>query len=240
LSTRHTASPFRDSGLWTGPGTSLGARPTPCLHPLCIHPTRRPPAPSLAPPAGRGPAERADLLRFNNVASCIRREAPLSIPFPEVPFGEDFAWALRALASGWALHFEPDAGVYHAHSYRPAAALRRYRTDAVFHREFYGAQIRPSLLSAVKGGLYEVKEDLRHLARIGPGAKGFWRALVRSPFLRFAQTYGQYQGSSSERSSGVDAEAWKAARRAGAVGLASSSPEPQVPESRCRLAGGQP
>ncbi len=164
-------------------------------------------------------SERAELLRFNNVASCIRREALEAIPFPEVPFGEDFAWAARAMAAGWGIHFEPTAVVHHAHRYGPLAALRRYRTDAVFHREFYGARVRPNLFTVVKGSLYEIKEDLKHLGglvrREGLRARGLFRALLMSPPLRIAQTYGQYLGSVGRGGASKEVAAWEAARARG-------------------------
>lgn len=178
--------------------------------------------------------ERAELLRFNNVASCIRREAFEAIPFPEVPFGEDFAWAARAMAAGWGIHFEPTAVVHHAHRYGPLAALRRYRTDAVFHREFYGARVRPNLLTVVKGSLYEVKEDMKHLVglfrRKGFRARGILRSLLMSPALRVAQTYGQYLGSVGRGSAAVDIAAWDAARERGELDVPFGAESP-VPSS---------
>ncbi|QDV06913.1 Glycosyl transferase family 2 [Planctomycetes bacterium Poly30] len=161
--------------------------------------------------------ERSDLLRFNNVASCVRRDVLEAIPFPDVPFGEDFAWAASAMAKGWGIHFEPTASVYHAHRYGPMAALRRYRTDAVFQREFHGTRVRASLLSVVKGTLYEIKEDGRHLARLGPMGRGVVRAALTSPFLRFFQTLGQYLGSSGRGGASVEVAAWEAAREAARV-----------------------
>ncbi|MFT6107651.1 MAG: rhamnosyltransferase [Planctomycetota bacterium] len=162
-------------------------------------------------------AERADLLRFNNVASCVRRELLEEIPFPEVPFGEDFAWARQAMAAGWAIHFEPKAAVFHAHRYGPMAALRRYRTDAVFHRQFHGNRIRPSLFSVVKGTLHEIREDARYLARLGPDKKGRLSAALVSPVLRCFQTFGQYLGSSGRGGAASEVAAWEAARARGEI-----------------------
>ncbi|MEM8711819.1 MAG: glycosyltransferase family 2 protein [Planctomycetota bacterium] len=197
--------------------------------------------------AAMDPSERADLLRFNNVASCVRRRALEAIPFPEVPFGEDFAWAMRALAAGWKLRFEPEAVVHHAHRYGPSAAFQRYRTDAIFHREFHGSRIRPTLLSVAKGTLFEVKEDLKHLGRLGPFAKGVWRALISSPFLRLAQTYGQYLGSSPGKAPAAESAAWSSARASGAIGLSptgevivDASAAGPMTDSQSRLAGGRP
>lgn len=146
-------------------------------------------------PAGKhlrdlGADERARLCAFNDVASAIRASVFRQIPFPDVAFGEDVAWAALTLEAGHRLRFEPRAVVLHAHRYSPARAYERYRIDAAFHREHFGSRIRPSLVSVARGIAHEVREDIRHVAR-----HGGYPHLLRSPFLRAAQVLGQYAGS---------------------------------------------
>ena len=134
--------------------------------------------------------ERARLCAFNDVASAIRALAFRAMPFPDVAFGEDVAWAARALEAGLSLRFEPRAVVLHAHRYSPGRAYERYKVDAAFHREHFGNRIRPSLFSVARGIAHEVREDVRHVARNGGALH-----LLRSPVLRAAQVLGQYVGS---------------------------------------------
>lgn len=139
------------------------------------------------------PSERAEFLRFNDVASAIRADVFRELPFPDLAFGEDFAWAARALTAGWRIRFAPRAVVWHAHRYGPRKAYERYRVDAAFHRQVHGYRVRPDLFSAARGFIYEVRQDLRFLnARRAPR-----RAVdyLRSPLLRGAQVLGQYAGS---------------------------------------------
>jgi GT2 family glycosyltransferase len=138
--------------------------------------------------------ERAEYLRFNNVASAVRASIFREIDFPDLPFGEDFAWAARALNAGWAIQFAPEAVAYHAHSYSPREAFERYRVDAAFHREIHGYALRPSLVSVARGFLYELREDFRFLKARGASG-GMTRHLLRAPGLRGAQVLGQYWGS---------------------------------------------
>lgn len=140
---------------------------------------------------------RLQLLAFNDVASAIRASVFEQIPFPDMAFGEDVAWAARALSAGWRLRFEPAAVVQHAHRYSPRMAFARYRVDASFRRQVLGQVVRPSLLSVARGISYEVREDLRFLAR--HPAPGRWRALAGSPLLRGAQVLGQYLGARAGR-----------------------------------------
>jgi GT2 family glycosyltransferase len=138
-------------------------------------------------------AERARLVRFNNVASAIRTAVFQKIPFPDVPFAEDFAWAARALTAGWRLAHAPESVAYHAHAYDLAGAFERYRVDATFHRLAHGWRLRPSLLSVARGVLFEVRADAAYL--FGQRAPGRLRHILRSPALRAAQVLGQYAGS---------------------------------------------
>ena len=140
-----------------------------------------------------GPYERARYLRFNNVASAIRTSIFREIPFPETSFGEDFAWAARALTWGWRIAYVPEALAYHAHSYTLATAYERYRVDASFHRETHAHMIRPNLVSCLRGIVYEVREDLRYVLKTKVSGK--LRFLMRSPWLRTAMVLGQYAGS---------------------------------------------
>lgn len=140
-----------------------------------------------------GPEHRANYLRFNNVASAIRKSVFDEMPFPEISFAEDFAWAARALTAGWRIAYAPKSVVYHAHSYSLSEAFERYRVDAHFHRAVHGWRMRPSLLSAARGILFEVREDARYLTR-NP-VPGRLRHLLRSPGLRAAQVLGQFVGS---------------------------------------------
>jgi len=137
------------------------------------------------------PIEQAlEMLAFNNVASAIRARAWREVPFPDVVFGEDFAWAARALAAGWRLRFTPECVVRHAHRYGPLSAFERYRVDAAFHRRAHGHRLRPSLYLLLRGFLHEFRLDFAHVR-----AHGGWSALLRSPGLRGAQVLGQLYGS---------------------------------------------
>lgn len=84
-----------------------------------------------------GVGERVRLHYFSNVNSCIRRSAWQRLPFPELDFGEDQAWARQALSSGLATGYARRAVVRHSHNYGPLALFRRrYEEARLMHREF--------------------------------------------------------------------------------------------------------
>ncbi|MBL8859314.1 MAG: glycosyltransferase family 2 protein [Planctomycetes bacterium] len=128
--------------------------------------------------------------RFNNVTSALRASVWRELPFPDVDFGEDSAWAERALAAGWRIRFVPDALVRHAHHYTPRTAFARYKIDAAFQARAHGRLLRPNLWSVAKGIAHEVRADWRFVRR----EKRPFSALWRSPCLRAAQVWGQYVG----------------------------------------------
>jgi rhamnosyltransferase len=61
------------------------------------------------------PAQRVELLVFDNVSSAVRRSVVERLPFPRSMFGEDIEWARRALLSGYRLVFADQAVVEHSH-----------------------------------------------------------------------------------------------------------------------------
>lgn len=140
-------------------------------------------------------ATRVAYLRFNNVASAVRASVMAELPFPEVPFGEDFAWASRVLTAGWRLTSAPASLVYHAHAYDLRPAFERYRVDAAFHVMSHGHRLRPGPWAALRGFCYEVSRDLAFIWSAGEPAPTAWAAAGRSPLLRGAQVLGQLCGS---------------------------------------------
>ncbi|MEZ6017054.1 MAG: glycosyltransferase [Planctomycetota bacterium] len=168
-----------------------------------------------------GPAAAAsEGPRFNNVAGMVRASHFREVPFPDVAFGEDFAWATRVLARGWRVAFVAEAVVRHAHRYGPSQAFERYRTDARFHREERGHIVRPSVRSVARGLLFELREDVRYVRANGAPL----RHLLRAPGLRAAQVLGQFVGSR-----GPVSDPQRAAHEGGPLPQPeqASKPEPQ-------------
>jgi rhamnosyltransferase len=143
--------------------------------------------------ASIAPRRLRELCRLDDVASLIRRDVLLALPFPRTMMGEDAAFARKALAAGHRLRFVPDSVVYHSHEYGPASAFLRYREDARFVAREYGLMLRPTLFSVLRGIAHEVREDWRFLC--GERPAGGLVAAFASPLLRSGQILGQWRGS---------------------------------------------
>ena len=63
---------------------------------------------------------------LSNVNACYRRDCWREVRFPDVPYGEDRAFALAMREAGWYLAYVPRARVRHAHAYPPLQFARRY------------------------------------------------------------------------------------------------------------------
>jgi rhamnosyltransferase len=86
------------------------------------------PVVELASPAewrALSPAERVERLTFDNVSSAVRRSVVERVPFPDVPFGEDIAWARDVLLAGHRLAFASNSRVEHSHGVSRAEFFQR-------------------------------------------------------------------------------------------------------------------
>jgi glycosyltransferase involved in cell wall biosynthesis len=74
-------------------------------------------------------------IRLDNVSSIYRTDIIRDIPFPEVRFGEDMAWAYSALKKGYRTAYNPAAAVYHSHNRPPDYRFRRSLIDTIMRAE---------------------------------------------------------------------------------------------------------
>jgi rhamnosyltransferase len=107
------------------PGASLLARTRSSLW----HQQHRLPAvKTLADKAaflGLSPADRMELVRFDNVTSCLRRSVWEKHAFPVRDYAEDMGWAKEVLLAGHHIAYVPGAQVWHAHERSWLYELRR-------------------------------------------------------------------------------------------------------------------
>jgi rhamnosyltransferase len=64
---------------------------------------------------------------FSNVNSALTRRIWEAFPFAEdIVMSEDQEWSRRILRAGLGIAYEPEAAVYHSHTYSVAGAMRRF------------------------------------------------------------------------------------------------------------------
>jgi rhamnosyltransferase len=136
--------------------------------------------------------ERAQLHFFSNVNSCIRRQAWERIPFPEIEFGEDQAWAFRVQQAGLATGYADRAIVRHSHAYGALDLFRRRYDEARFMRGHFGYSLFSSWQEATRSARLHTASYRLHLAGLPPNRDaGNWR---RAASRAWASSLGGFAG----------------------------------------------
>ena len=108
---------------------------------------------------------------LDNVCAIYRRDLLINIPFPEVDFAEDMAWALKNMFLGHKVLYNPHIRVKHSHNRSPEYAFNRQVINS-----FWCAKI----MSRVRDDLsFVTDEDLMALT----GALGRFVNRLRSDIL---------------------------------------------------------
>lgn len=153
------------------------------------------------PRVGRGnesslaesPSARHLRIAFDNVASCVRRDLAMKLPFESTRFGEDIAWGARVIDARYALAFEPAAVVLHSHQ-RTARAL--YRRSYLSHRilkRLAGLKTIPDARHWARAAAITAFSDLRLLS----AARRF-DLFPTVPAQAVCATLGQWWGARDE------------------------------------------
>ena len=111
---------------------------------------------------GLSTEEQKRYSRFDNVNSCLRKSVWQKVPFPDVRYGEDIAWAKKALCAGYGIYWEPEARVYHSHDRSLAYLFKRSYVDAkTFAQLFAESPSLPSVsdVHALLGWLFQKADE---------------------------------------------------------------------------------
>ncbi|MCW5913708.1 MAG: glycosyltransferase [Chitinophagaceae bacterium] len=71
------------------------------------------------------PERKKQICGWDDVNACYRREALMKLPFREMNFAEDAAWAMDALRAGYKIAYNKEARVFHYHHEPRDFAIRR-------------------------------------------------------------------------------------------------------------------
>ncbi len=103
--------------------------------------------------------EKLRELFFSNTNSAIRRDVWKKIPLPEMLKSEDQEWAKRAVLSGYKIIYDPEAAVYHSHSYTLKHVFKEYFDSGATLPHVYNSDDRIEMQDFFSKGLrYECKE----------------------------------------------------------------------------------
>lgn len=82
--------------------------------------------------------EALQLIRFDNVIAAYKHKELINTPFPDVPFGEDMAWAKKMMLQGHSLLYLPSIRVIHSHNRSADYRFRRAIVDSISSANIVG------------------------------------------------------------------------------------------------------
>jgi rhamnosyltransferase len=137
---------------------------------------------------------RRQLHFFSNNNALLRRQVWEHIPFPDVDFAEDQAWAQAVIEAGHRKAYAAQALVYHSHELSLTETLQRSFDEADAFRRHFGYADGQSITDLLGQWLRETRFELG-TAR----ARGLWRshprAVVKRPAENLLRLAGQALGA---------------------------------------------
>lgn len=141
---------------------------------------------------------RQHLHFFSSNNACIRRSVWEQIPFPDVAFAEDQAWAKAVTEAGWKRAYADDAVVSHSHDFGPIETLRRAFDESRSFSRHFGYRLAPTLLGIARTTVGFTLRDARAARAHGYWRKAPWATAMR-PLLHLAKASGHFLGSHEQR-----------------------------------------
>jgi glycosyltransferase involved in cell wall biosynthesis len=133
---------------------------------------------------------------FSDNNSCIRRSVWARVPFPEIDYGEDQAWADRIIRLGFEKVYVPAAAVYHSHDWSPTEACQRAETEAYYFATVFGYRLY-DLARTFEEQLEELHSLDRNWARQeGLSAQSLERQLVLDKAILTGRANGMRKAAS--------------------------------------------
>lgn len=129
---------------------------------------------------------------YSDNSSCMRRSVWEKIPYPDVDFAEDQAWAAKILKEGYSKLYVPGAVVYHSHDYTMREYRKRYYEDYASVYRIHGENLAPTRMAALKRALGETRFNCGYIRRqdIPAGTKMYWYFYaLRRNLIRYNAAY---------------------------------------------------
>jgi len=139
------------------------------------------------------PVEKYRFCNFDNVCSCIRKSVWEKIRFVRADFAEDIQWSRDALLAGYGIVYQPSAAVIHSHN--RSQIYEHRRTYMVVRRlnELFGYRPVENIKEAFRNGYFQMKEDMRTVARSGAPFPAKLKTYAKVPWRNLLVQWAQYR-----------------------------------------------
>lgn len=140
------------------------------------------------------PGEKLRDLFFSNTNSAIKRDVWTKIPLPEMLKSEDQEWAKRAVLSGYKVVYDPEAVVYHSHSYTLKQVFKEYFDSGATLPYVHNGDGRVQLPSFFSRGLRYEFNEIEYFIN-----QGYANAILYALVYDFMKFLGYSAGTNHKR-----------------------------------------
>jgi len=138
---------------------------------------------------------RQFLYFFSDNNALIRRSIWEKIPYPEVDFAEDQAWARLIIEAGYRKAYAHNAVVAHSHNYGFIERLQRSFDEGYALQRIFGFGGELIFLNAMKSFLAITRRDLVVAMKSRDSKKVDIKNLIRMPLDNLMRILGSYLGA---------------------------------------------
>lgn len=138
---------------------------------------------------------RQFLYFFSDNNALIRRAVWEKIPYPEVDFAEDQAWARLIIEAGYRKAYAHHAVVAHSHNYGFIERLQRSFDEGYALQRIFGYGGELSFMNAMKSFMAITRRDAIVALKLSGGKKVSLYSLIRMPLDNLMRMIGAYLGA---------------------------------------------
>jgi rhamnosyltransferase len=138
---------------------------------------------------------RQFLYFFSDNNALIRRAVWEKIPYPEVDFAEDQAWARLIVEAGYRKAYAHDAVVAHSHNYGFIERLQRSFDEGYALQRIFGYGGELSFIKAMKSFIAITRRDVIVALKLKGSKKVSLYSLIRMPLDNLMRMIGAYLGA---------------------------------------------
>jgi rhamnosyltransferase len=135
---------------------------------------------------------------FSDNNALLRRSVWEKIPYPDVDFAEDQAWAKQIVEAGYSKAYAHQAAVYHSHDYALFERLQRSFDESLAFNQLFGYRLCAGPRAMIRSWLALTARDLSYAKEVG-----LWRSNLRlvllAPLDNLMRLLGHYFGTRGER-----------------------------------------
>jgi len=142
---------------------------------------------------------RQYLYFFSDNNALIRRAVWEKIPYPEVDFAEDQAWARLVIEAGYRKAYAHQATVAHSHNYGLIERLQRSFDESYALQGLFGYGGELKFKDAMKSFLAITRRDTIIAIQLSPDSKASFKTLIRMPVENLMRMLGSYLGAHGKK-----------------------------------------